>query len=110
MPAGLAYQLVSNRTYAANFPFIVLWPCTECDRSGLMVPFGNTLYTGGRPEFGQVGFTPRNLLRVDRLIDAALKKLGVRTAAYTFFRHFSSVIRYHAAPTSGVCLPFPKSR
>ena len=81
MPAGLAYQLVSNRTYAANFPFIVLWPCTECDRSGLMVPFGNTLYTGGRPEFGQVGFTPRNLLRVDRLIDAALKKLGVRTAA-----------------------------
>ena len=41
-----------------------------------MVPFGNVLYPGGRPQFGQVGFTPRNLRRVDRVVAAALAAFG----------------------------------
>ena len=43
-----------------------------CTADGTMVPFGNVLYPGGRPQVGQVGFTPRNLRRVDRVVAAAL--------------------------------------
>jgi hypothetical protein len=68
---ALAYQLTTNATYAAAFPFIAVMPCTECQRDGTMVPHGNILYDEGRPQFGQVGFTPRNLLRVDHVLAAA---------------------------------------
>ena len=73
---SLAYQLVNNKSYAASFPFIAILPCTECTRDGKMVPYGNAMYGGGRPNFGECGFTPRNLLRVDRLLKEALLRLN----------------------------------
>ena len=69
---ALAYQLVHNESYARDFPFVVVMPCTECTRDGHMVPYGNAMYAGGRPNFGECGFTPRNLLRADALLAAAL--------------------------------------
>ena len=73
---AFAYRLEQNASYAAAFPFLAVLPCTECAADGTMVPFGNVLYPGGRPQFGQVGFTPRNLRRVDRVVAAALAAFG----------------------------------
>ena len=73
---GLARRLVENATFAAEFPFIAIMPCAECTADGTMVPFGNVLYPDGRPGFGQVGFTPRMLLRIDQLVGAALERFG----------------------------------
>ena len=63
-----------------RFPFIFLRPCTQCQRDLTPVFRGITNYAASdasaRPGFGEVGFTPRNLLRVDRVLDAALAAFG----------------------------------
>lgn len=75
---SVAYYLDTDKQFAKAFPFLFLQPCTECQRDRTMVHRGNFLYSAEdastRPAFGEVGFTNRNLVRVDRVLDAALEK------------------------------------
>ena len=75
---SVAYYLETDKQFAKAFPFLFLQPCTECQRDRTMVHRGNFLYAAEdattRPAFGEVGFTNRNLVRVDRVLEAALAK------------------------------------
>jgi predicted peptidase len=73
---GLAKLLAENSTFAAQFPFIAILPCTQCDRDGRMAPFEVDVYEGGELTLGQLGWTPRNLARIDALIKIVLTELN----------------------------------
>jgi hypothetical protein len=73
---GLAKILLENATFAASFPFIAIFPCSECNRIGGMAPFESDVYQGGSLTLGQMGWTPRIITRLDALIREALQQFG----------------------------------
>ena len=73
---SLPNLLLRNATFAASWPFITIFPCSECDREGKMQPFHPEVWEGGHLKFGEVGWTPRNMARVDAMIDTALRRFG----------------------------------
>lgn len=56
---SLPRLLLSNRTFAATFPFIGIFPCSTCQ---------------GRMTFAERGWVPSNFVKVDRLLEAVLKE------------------------------------
>ena len=58
--------LRDNASFAARFPFIVLFPCSTCDTSGQPRPTP----AGGPPATGGFGWTSQNFARIDVLLQS----------------------------------------
>ena len=58
---SLPHLLLSNRTFAAAFPFIGIFPCSRC---------------GVHDTFAERGWVPSNFEKVDRLLKVVIKEYG----------------------------------
>ena len=59
---SLPHLLLSNRTFAAAFPFIGIFPCSTCG--------------GAHATFAERGWVPSNFEKVDRLLQIVIKEHG----------------------------------
>ena len=59
---SLPHLLLSNRTFAAAFPFIGIFPCSTCG--------------GAHATFAERGWVPSNFEKVDRLLEVVIKEHG----------------------------------
>ena len=59
---SLPHLLLSNRTFAAAFPFIGIFPCSTCG--------------GVHATFAERGWVPSNFEKVDRLLEVVIKEHG----------------------------------
>jgi poly(3-hydroxybutyrate) depolymerase len=63
--------LAGNATFAASFPFITLFPCSACTRSGQPLSV-----SGGPPVHGDIGWTPENFARIEAMVSVLLRENG----------------------------------
>ncbi|KAH8055940.1 hydrolase [Aureococcus anophagefferens] len=69
---GFVAKLATNATFAANFPFVAIVPCSGCHADGTYAPRPR----GGPPAAGSYGWVPDNFARIDAIIAAAARHLG----------------------------------
>ena len=63
--------LQNNATFAQTFPFVVLFPCSTCDRDGRPLRV-----SGPPPVDGNIGWTKINFAYIDRMVEAAINAFG----------------------------------